>query len=86
MDEISVEKIIEVEKIQPNSVILFKLKEVNPTYIEMLKAFRDRYIEILKEKNVTCVILQSSDTIEVMPEPEMNKIGWFKKEESKIIL
>lgn len=80
MEKIEVENIIDVDSLKPNSIVVFKLKAIDENHVAILKAFRDRYIELLKSKNITCLILSGEENISTMSEETMNSIGWFRKD------
>lgn len=78
-------KIINLGALETNSIISFRVDQSNLDLIMSLPLLCEKYANIFKEKNIGVIILGPSESIETLNEKQMNKIGWFKKEESRII-
>jgi hypothetical protein len=81
--------VLNVDELKPNSVLVIKLDVKSPEEkMAVLPSFAkliNPYAQSLRDKRVTVMIMSKSESIESIPEAEMNKAGWFKKEKSLII-
>ena len=77
--------IINIEEVKPNSIIALRIKDVTQSLLLALSEFSRRYGEQLKKKNISMMVLGPNDKIEEMPEEQMVKAGWVKKEKNRII-
>lgn len=80
---------LNIDELKPNSVLVIKLDVKTPEEkMAVLPSFAkliNPYAATLREKRVTVMIMSKAESIESIPEAEMNKSGWFKKEKSLII-
>jgi hypothetical protein len=81
---------IDFDNIPQNAVVLVKLDISDPFRVQMMqrviaKQVLEPRIEKLKERRVCILFMQAGDDISVMPEEDMKKAGWEKKEKSIII-
>lgn len=85
---VEISKIIELESLNTNSVVVIKLGGNEGHRIRMHQAFI-RFLsskqEIFKSKKLTVLFLDNTDDIYSVEEEDMNKAGWFKREKSIII-
>lgn len=73
------DKIINKDNIKDNSIIVMKFH--NDGY-EDFKKVANQIGETIKDKKGCFIIfLHDSQNIDVIPEEEMNKFGWYKKKE-----
>jgi len=89
-DLIDIGKGIDFEKLTENSVLVIKIKIDNTLRFEKLRQAITQQVlgprfEILKQKKICVLFLESDDDISVMTESEMNQVGWERKEKSRII-
>lgn len=83
---LQVDKLIKIDEITENSVLVLKIgdPEMLPRMMLALEDISVRYGEALKHKNVSVVVLDGQTTLEVANEQQMEKIGW-KKQGNRII-
>ena len=81
--------VLNVDELKPNSVLVIKLDVASPEEkMAVLPSFAkliNPYAQTLRDKRVTVMIMSKAESIDSIPEAEMNKAGWFKKEKSVII-
>jgi hypothetical protein len=78
------------DELKPNSVVVIKIDQkgdqqrmaATQQIAMALRPLRD----IIKAKSIAFIVMGSQESFEVLPEEQMNAVGWFKKEESRIIL
>ena len=46
-----------------------------------LKPYRD----LAREKSIAFIVMGASESMDILSEEEMNRMGWFKKEKSLIV-
>lgn len=80
---LNLDKIIEIDKIKDNSIMLLRFSEFSERVRFTVMAIAQRYGKEIQAKNVSVLLLGPNDSLEVVPEEELNKIGWSKK--SKLI-
>ena len=81
---------IVVDDIKNNSILIITVDvnspaqkmAVAPVFSKLLAP----YTETLRNKRVTVMLMSTKENINLIPEDEMNKAGWYKKEESRLIL
>lgn len=78
-------QVINLEQLENNSVILFRVDQSNIDLIMSLPLLCEKYSPIFKEKNVGIILLGPTERVEFLKEDQMNKLGWIKKEQSRII-
>jgi hypothetical protein len=82
-------KTIDIKDLPPNSILVIKLDVANfsqkllvaPAFSKLFKP----YAEQLKEKHITILLMAKNESIDVIPEEEMNRAGWVKREKSLIV-
>lgn len=87
---INIGKSIDFNSLTENSVLIIKIKVDGTIRFEMLRQAITKQVlaprfEILKQKKICVLFLESNDDISVMTEREMNEVGWEKKEKNRII-
>ncbi len=85
-NEISSNKIIEVDSLKPNSVVIFRVGKPDKAIVNALQNFISMYGDILQEKKCSLLVLGKDADLEVLDEKEMNKAGWERKKQSNLIL
>ena len=83
-DERFVKK-IELDKLENNSVLVFKISNDNIKVIMSLPILVKKYEAILKSKNIAILIVGPDEGVETLDEKAMAKLGWVRKEPSLII-
>jgi len=78
--------VLNFEKVAPNSVLVVKIPADNPVYLNRLqRAIVDGVIgpriDLLKEKKLGVLFMTTQDSIEVLTEEDMNKAGWYRREQ-----
>lgn len=86
LNSISLDKLINIDEIKDNSVIVFRTEKPNQSVILAIKNFIDRYGEKMEKKNCSLLALGSNAKLELLSEEEMNKAGWERKNKSNLIL
>lgn len=76
--------IIDLNKIESNSVIILKVSPENPDYAVQLqhgfiKNIFEPNIQLLKEKNISVIFMSRDDSLELISEKDMEKSGWIRK-------
>ena len=82
---ISLDKLIEVDNIKPNSVVIFRINKPNQVILSSIQNFVSMYGDKLQEKQCSLLVLGKDANLEILDEAEMNKAGWEKKNKSLII-
>lgn len=72
-------QIINVNNLQKNSIIVFRIKELTPEIYKTIEALNYVYGDKFKEKNVSFMVLKPDTKLEVISETQMNSAGWYKK-------
>lgn len=83
--DIKLDKIIEIDKLSDNSVIIIRAEKIDNTLYSVVQNFLDNYGNILEKKRCNLLILSNQSDISAISENQMNKYGWFRKEEKRII-
>lgn len=74
---ITLDKIIDKDLIKDNSIIVLKFE--NDGYNDFKKVANNIGVMIQDKNGCFVLFLHKSQEIEVLPEEEMNKRGWYKK-------
>lgn len=83
---VTVGTIIEIDKIQPNSAIILQCtEEFDDVLMQVLQAIGQRYGAKLRAKGCIMLALKKGNGLETVDEKWMNKQGWFRKSENRII-
>jgi hypothetical protein len=85
---VQIDSIIDLESLNPNSVVVIKLGGEESHRIRMHQAFVKFLYgkqELFRQKKLTVLFLDNTDDMTTLDEKEMNAAGWFKKEKSLII-
>lgn len=78
--DFTLDKIINIPSLKENDVVVFKVgQEMTEQMAFTLMSFAQRYSKDLRAKNITVLCLNSDQSIEVLPEEQLNKMGWYKK-------
>lgn len=83
---IYLDKIINLDKIEDNSVILFRINEVNAKTYESVEQIMRIFGEQLKNKKCSFLVMTTDSNIELLSEKEMNQLGWFRQKEKSLII
>jgi len=80
---------INVDELKPNSVIVIKIategmQQRMAATQQIAMALRPIASKI-KEKNIVIIVMANEESMESLDEEQMNRMGWFKKEQSIII-
>ncbi len=82
--------VINFDEIKPNSVLIIKIKADSVsqriTATQQIATALRPLREQIREKNVVLVVMSTEESFETVNEEQMNKFGWYKKEESSIII
>lgn len=73
---ITLDKIIDKNQVKDNSIIVLKFE--NEGYQDFQKVANGIKSMIQDKKDVFILFLHKNQEIEVLPEKEMNKRGWYK--------
>ena len=76
---ISLDKIINISSLKENDLVIFRVNDIVEELGPVIEAFATRYGEELKKKNITVVILNKNQELEVLSERDLNKMGLFRK-------
>ena len=72
----TLDKIVNPEDIKDNSVFIVNFhNEGYDSFSKIAKMIQDTFIE---SKNCKVFFIHESQSLDVFPECEMNKLGWFK--------
>ncbi len=82
---IKLDKIIEIDSIKENSVVLFKVTQMSVGVTSTVKNFLQIYGEKLQDRNITLLIVSDKTDISVLDEDQMKSYGWIKAEQKRII-
>jgi hypothetical protein len=78
-------KILSLDTITPNSIVFFKVKQDNIKFLINLPTLVEKYRPLIKEKNLSFVLLGPEEDIETLDPESLAKLGYEKKEKSRII-
>lgn len=83
-------KVIDLDNVPDKAVLLIKVNVDDPQYAHhfqmgVVKHVLEPRFEKLKDKKVTVLFLGSQDSIDILTEKDMEKSGWIKKDQSRII-
>jgi len=85
---VEIDQIIDMESLNRNSVVVIRLHGDEGHRIRMHQAFT-RFFEtkktVFNEKKLTVLFLTEGDSIETIPEKEMNAVGWYRRDKSLIV-
>lgn len=80
---------INFEELKPNSVIIIKIdpegmqQRIAATQ-QIAMALRP-FMSKAKEKGIAFILMSDTESMDVVDEIEMNRLGWYKKEKSQIL-
>lgn len=82
---------LDFSTLKENSVLLIKINTDDQQYAHHFQMGVVRHVlepryETLKEKKVTVLFMSNSDDLSILSQEDMNKSGWFKKDQSRIIV
>jgi hypothetical protein len=78
-------QIINLEALEKNSIIVFKLVPESVDILISLPFLVEKMKNVLTEKNIAILVVNPEDDISTLSEKEMNRVGWERKEKSRII-
>lgn len=78
-------KVLSLDTITPNSIVFFRVAKDNMRFLMNLPTLVERYRSLIKEKNLSFVILGPEEDIETLDPDQLSSLGWEKKEKSRII-
>lgn len=85
---INLDKTINFDTLEPNSVIVLKIGGDGGHKIRLHQAFV-RYVQskgsLFKDRHFTVLFLEPEDSLNVLTEKDMESAGWVKKEKSLIV-
>jgi hypothetical protein len=76
---IELDKIFKMDEVSSNSIICYKIQDIGKWIIPVLTNFETKYGKMLKEKNISLLVMREKDSIETVTESQLNKMGWYKK-------
>lgn len=76
---INLEKVIDIDSLTENSIIVLKFKEATPQVAITINAIAERYGKLVRAKNGSIIVISPEDSVENLSEERMNSLGWFKK-------
>lgn len=87
--ELKLVEIIDFDKLPDNGIVIVRVKENSPQ-VQMAFANQLHYInsqlsDVMKKKKLVIMLTDKDFTFESVDEAAMNQVGWFKKEEKRII-
>ena len=77
--------IIQFDKLENNSVLIFRIAEDNLNLIMALPLLCEKYKDILKAKNTAILIVSPDENVELLNEDKMRQMGWVRQEQKRII-
>ena len=87
VDKCSLElvSLINISDLKENDVLFFRINNISPAMLGAFQSLNDRYGKIFRDKNVSIIAVKENDKIEKLDEKQMNEMGWFKKNQKRII-
>jgi hypothetical protein len=82
---IELDKIFKLDEVPNNSIICYKIQDIGKWIIPVIENFSNKYGKLLKDKNLQLLVLREKDSLESVSEAQMEKMGWIRKNKSKII-
>lgn len=79
-------KILSLDTITPNSIIFFKVEKDNVRFLMNLPRLVEKHRSLIKEKNLSFVILGPEESVETLDPDQLSSLGWEKKEKPNIII
>ena len=83
---IRLEKIIDCNTINTNSIVIFKISGLSKENIDAMNKISDIFAEKLDKKNCSIIFLSQETSLEILSEEQMSKLGWFKNKEKSLII
>lgn len=78
-------KVLSLDTITPNSIVFFRVAKDNVRFLINLPKIVEKHRSLIKEKNLSFVILGPEENIETLDPDQLSSLGWCKKEPSRII-
>lgn len=85
-DSLIFEKFINIDKLEDNSLLVFRFKEITQDSYKSVEQLMNIYGEKLKTKNCVILFLKEGTSIEELKEVQMNNLGWIRKEKKSLII
>lgn len=73
------EKVINIKSLKDNSVLVFRIDSLTPEIYQIIESLNYLYGSIMKEKNISYLILKNGSSLEELKEEKLNQMGWYKK-------
>lgn len=78
-------EIVQLDKLEQNSVLIFRVARENLNLIMSLPILCEKYKDVFQPKNIAILVVGPDEKVESLNEQEMNRIGWERKDKSRII-
>lgn len=82
---IKLDSIIDLNTISSNSLIIFRVPQVNENVYKAIEGLKGQFLEQIKDKNITFLVMKPDSKIESVDEKYMESIGYYRKDKSRII-
>ena len=84
-DNFSLDQIVNIKDLQDNSIIVFRVKELNEGVYDTIEKLQGMYGNLFTEKSVSFMILKPDTNLELVNPDRMKKMGWIKEKKNLII-
>ena len=82
---LSVDKLIDWNKVTENSVLILKAnQDVFENMVLALQDISHRYKDQLREKNISVLLIDKNSDVELLSQEDMGRLGWQRK--SKLVI
>ncbi len=82
-------EIVDFDTAPDNGIIILRVKENTPeiqeAFARQLRYINDQLSDVMKRKKLIIMLTDKDFSFDMIDEKTMNDIGWFKKEEKRII-
>ena len=78
-------KSLNIDEIEPNTILVLRINRFEDSVIHTIQTLSDNYGKLLQDKGCSFLIMSKDTDISTVSEKEMNRIGYFKREDKKII-
>lgn len=75
---------LELNSLKKDTILKIKINNAE-ALMSVLLILKERYSNVIQEKNVTVLALGKDDSVEELDESQMEAFGWVKKNKSRII-
>jgi hypothetical protein len=83
---IRLEKIIDIGTLADNSVLLFRIKEINENVYAAIERIMDLFGKKLEDKKCSLLVLNGDSDISTLSEKQMLDVGWIRQKEKSLII